>query len=310
MLVVNDDLVAGRGRGRGRGRAHNDVGQRAADVVQRAADVVQRADDAARRDRLSEDLWAREAAEPRQPWPAGHMLQGVDRRRRHGSFPEEADQFQCDCPMWRWFTDGTLAGRWEIDDECTAIELPSMGSLAGRLGARNPADAREELGLVGDDGTCSVGSKYDEIGNEAVVALVRSLATSPACNRIRLLHLSMMGITTSGFIEIARCLALPASFKNLGFLDLDYNDYKSDPEVVSQALVHTLRTPGALPRLRGVNTSLYTESQALYTAVCEAVEPRPPLESRSVEKRPADADEGGADMKKAKGGGHSASSKS
>ena len=39
-----------------------------------------------------------------------------------------------------------------------------------------------------------------------------------------------------------------------------------------------LRTPGALPSLRSLNTSLYTESDALYTAACEAVDPRPPLE--------------------------------
>ena len=151
-----------------------------------------RAADIERRDRANEELWAREAAEPRQHWPPGHTLNGEH---------------------WRWITDGTLEGRWEIDEACTEITLPSHGmpggNLVERLGARHPADRREELGLV-DTYNRSTGSKYDELGNDAVVALLRTLVSSSACNHICTLSLAMMGLTTSGFVEIAeQCRRAP-----------------------------------------------------------------------------------------------------
>ena len=211
--------------------------------------------------------------EPRLPWPAGHVLRGVNTF----TGPPGARILRND-DHWQWHTDGTLSGRWEIDDDCTAISLPSHGSLVECIGARHPADDRELDGLVDADGINSpLLTKYDEVGNDAVVALVRTLANSPvACNAVHSLSLDMQGITTSGFVEIAQLLADPTKFQSLASIDLDYNDFRSDPEVVAEALIRMLRTPGALPSLRGCSTSLYVASQALCNAVGDAVQPRPP----------------------------------
>jgi hypothetical protein len=90
------------------------------------------------------------------------------------------------------------------------------------------------------------------------------------------LGIQMQGVTSAGFLEIAQLLAEPTTaFQQLRFIDMDYNDFSHGPTEVAEALVCMLRTPGALPSLRGINTPLYTESSELYDAVKRAVEPRP-----------------------------------
>ena len=148
------------------------------------------------------------------------MLRGKAKFAKHGCFPEEGTSFEYDCPQWRWYTDGTLEGRWEIDDACTAVDLVSRGSLFEALGVRHPADTREQAGLL-----TGVFSKYDAVGNAAAVALIRTLASSNARNKIRVLGLQMQGVTTVGFLEIAQLLAEPCAFQQLRFIDINYNDF-------------------------------------------------------------------------------------
>ena len=148
------------------------------------------------------------------------MLRGKAKLAKHGCFPEEGTSFEYDCPQWRWYTDGTLEGRWEIDDACTAVDLVSRGSLFEALGVRHPADTREQAGLL-----TGVFSKYDAVGNAAAVALIRTLASSNARNKIRVLGLQMQGVTTVGFLEIAQLLAEPCAFQQLRFIDINYNDF-------------------------------------------------------------------------------------